>query len=131
MDTGYKNKTWIQKKLEFTTINVWITQLGEDYNITVGGGESPHIGCTVLALPRPSLTGDGTIRSTSSVINVTGHKDDIICRKLAETVSAEKDAAVVCSGGVHIENITLAQIKEIERAIENIAVQICGEGGGI
>lgn len=125
MDTECRNKTRIQKKLGFTTINVGITQLGNDYNITIGGGESPHIGCTVLALPRPSLTGDGTMSSTSSVINITGHKDEIICRKLAETVSAKKNAAVVCSGGVHIDNITPVQIKEIERVIEDLADQIC------
>ncbi len=61
-----------QKQLTFSEITVQITELGEDYHIMLRGGDKPHIGCTVLAVPRPSLTGDGSISVTSSVLNVTG-----------------------------------------------------------
>lgn len=47
----------IKKKLTFTDICVEVRRLGDDYHILVSGGECPHIGCTVLAIPRPSLDG--------------------------------------------------------------------------
>lgn len=66
----------IKKKLTFTEICVEVRRLGDDYHILVSGGECPHIGCTVLAIPRPSLDGSGKMSSTASVLNVTGHKDE-------------------------------------------------------
>ena len=44
----------------------------------------PHIGCAVLAIPRPSLKSDGSMSCTSSVLNLSGHKDETLCRLLAE-----------------------------------------------
>ena len=61
----------IKKKLTFTEICVEVRRLGDDYHILVSGGECPHIGCTVLAIPRPSLDGSGKMSSTASVLNVT------------------------------------------------------------
>ena len=70
----------IKKKLTFTEICVEVRRLGDDYHILVSGGECPHIGCTVLAILRPSLDGSGKMSSTASVLNVTGHKDEEVCR---------------------------------------------------
>lgn len=114
----------IKKKLTFTDICVEIRRLGSDYHILVSGGERPHIGCTVLALPRPSLDGSGRISSTASVLNVTGHKDEEVCRYLAETVAAGKNAIVVCTGGIHMDGITKEQIAEIVETMRIIAVEI-------
>lgn len=114
----------IKKNLTFTDICVEIRRLGSDYHILVSGGERPHIGCAVLALPRPSLDGSGRISSTASVLNVTGHKDEEVCRYLAETVSAGKNAIVVCTGGIHMDGITKEQIAEIVETMRIIAVEI-------
>ena len=57
----------IKKKLTFTEICVEVRRLGDDYHILVSGGECSHIGCTVLAIPRPSLDGSGKMSSTASV----------------------------------------------------------------
>ena len=96
----------------------------DDYHILVNGGERPHIGCTVLALPRPSLDGSGKMSSTASVLNVTGHKDEEVCRYLAEKVSAGKKTTVVCTGGIHMDGITKEQIAEIVEAMRIIAGEI-------
>lgn len=114
----------IKKNLTFTDICVEIRRLGSDYHILVSGGESPHIGCTVLALPRPSLDCSGKTSSTASVLNVTGHKDEEVCRYLAEKVSTGKKATVVCTGGIHMDGITKEQIVEIVEAVRSIAVEI-------
>lgn len=100
------------------------SQTGDDYHILVNGGERPHIGCTVLALPRPSLDGSGKMSSTASVLNVTGHKDEEVCRYLAEKVSAGKKTTVVCTGGIHMDGITKEQIAEIVEAMRIIAGEI-------
>ena len=70
-------------------------------HILLYGGQSPHIGCTVLAEPRPSLTGDGSASATASVLNVCGHKDEAVCRLLAETVASRTGRVTVCTGGFH------------------------------
>ena len=120
-----REKFWeIKKNLMFTDICVEIRRLGSDYHILVSGGERPHIGCTVLALPRPSLDGSDKMSSTASVLNVTGHKDEEVCRYLAEKVSAGKKATVVCTGGIHMDGITKEQIVEIVEAVRSIAVEI-------
>ena len=103
----------ITLQLSFTTLNIDIQKIGRDYNILVSGGELPHIGCTVLAVPRPSLDGSGRLSATASVINLTGHKDEAICRYLAEYVSAHTNSTTVCTGGIHVDGITKEQIQEL------------------
>ena len=120
-----REKFWeIKKNLMFTDICVEIRRLGSDYHILVSGGECPHIGCTVLALPRPSLDGSDKMSSTASVLNVMGHKDEEVCRYLAEKVSAGKKVTVVCTGGIHMDGITKEQIVEIVEAMQIIAGEI-------
>lgn len=112
-----------EKKLSFAALTVEMTRLGDDYCILLSGGEKPHIGCTVLAVPRPSLSGSGEVSVTSSVLNVTGHKDEVICRILAEEAARRKNAAAVCTGGFHVDAITKEQIGEVIAAVREIALR--------
>ncbi|MBS5983355.1 hypothetical protein GT646_05000 [Clostridium butyricum] len=113
-----------EKNLSFSKISISVTKIGEDYNIILEGGENPHIGCTVLAIPRLSLTGDGSVSSTSSVLNVTGHKDEEVCRYVAEKICVNKNAVVVCCGGFHIDNITQDRIKEVINGVRELCEKI-------
>lgn len=92
-------------------------RIGRDWTVLVTGNASPHIGCAVLAVPRESLRRDGTRSSTASVLNVTGHKDEELCRYVAERLSAASGSVVVCTGGVHLDGITVDQIREIRDAV--------------
>lgn len=115
----------IVKKLSYTRLTVQVISQGQDFHILLGGGDRPHIGCTVLAVPRPSLQSDKKeMSSTASVINVTGHKDEQLCRYLAEKVAAGTQAVTVCTGGFHVDNITEAQIAEVIQAVKEIAEEI-------
>ena len=60
----------------------------------------------------------------TSELNVTGHKDEEVCRYLAEKVSAGKKTTVVCTGGIHMDGITKEQIAEIVEAMRIIAGEI-------
>lgn len=110
----------IEKELSYTKLIVKIFRIGDDIHITLQGGEKPHIGCVVLAVPRPSMEGNGTRSSTASVLNVTGHKDEILCRWLAEQMAARENAVTVCCGGFHMDHITKEQIREVKEAVEEI-----------
>ena len=118
---------WIiemKKELSFSSMEVKGAKVGEDLFLLVQGGEKPHIGCTVQAIPRLSLTGDGSVSCTSSVLNVTGHKDEMICRKLAEDVCKAAQAVVVCTGGFHIDGIKKEQIEEVVAAMKGIIEEL-------
>ncbi|MBQ7704712.1 MAG: hypothetical protein IJT73_04690 [Selenomonadaceae bacterium] len=106
----------ITKKLSFAEIKFEIKSVGEDILILVTGGDKPHIGSAVLAIPRPSLRDDTEISCTSSVLNVTGHKDEKICRYLAETFCRKYNAVTICTGGFHCDNLTAEQIQEVINA---------------
>ncbi|MBQ6361176.1 MAG: hypothetical protein IJJ25_08535 [Lachnospiraceae bacterium] len=108
--------------LSFSEVSLTITPVGEDIHILFSGGERPHIGCTVMAVPRESLTGDGSISVTSSVMNLTGHKDEAVCRELAEAWCRKTGRVTVCTGGFHVDNITAEQIAEL---MEEIVKIIC------
>lgn len=123
-----KNRTMkktIEKTLSYTKLTVQIISLGKDYQILLRGGDCPHIGCTVLAIPRHSLQNDNReMSSTASVINVTGHKDEKLCRYLAEKIAAGTQAVTVCTGGFHMDHITESQIAEVLEAVREIASEI-------
>ena len=118
-----------RKELSFSTLAASAAKLGDDYYIAVWGGEKPHIGCTVLAAPRLSLEGNGEAACTSSVINLTGHKDEQICRYLAEEAARRCGVAAVCAGGFHTDHITKEQIEEVLAAVRELAEEMFGGRG--
>ncbi len=95
-------------------------RIGKDLLLCVEGGDTPHIGCAVQAVPRPSLAGDGKRSATASVWNLTGHKDEFLCRRLAEKVCKELGVTVVCTGGFHLEHISKEQIAEVMKAADEM-----------
>ena len=107
-------------------IEAGAAKIGEDILLYIQGGDKPHIGCTVMAVPRPSLSGNGERSVTSSVVNLTGHKDERICRMLAEDVCRTCGKTVVCTGGFHLEQITMEQTKEVENAAKRLGVALLG-----
>ena len=115
-----ENEKTITVHLSFSQLRITLRKVGADYLLIVEGGDKPHVGCIVLAVPRPSLKKDDTVSCTSSVLNVTGHKDEILCRMLAEAVAKKYQAVAVCTGGFHVDNMTPAQIQEVCQAVKNI-----------
>ncbi|WP_455543912.1 prenylated flavin chaperone LpdD [Intestinibacter sp.] len=113
-----------EKDLSFSKITLHVLKAGDDYSITILGGDKQHIGSSVLSVPRPSLTGDGSVSVTSSMMNMIGHKDEQICRYVAEKVCIKKNAVVLCSGGFHIDDITKEQIKEVLQAVKELVDEI-------
>ena len=116
-----------REKLSFAELEVGVRWIGDDIAVWVNGGDRPHIGCVVQAVPRLSLTGDGSRSATSSVLNLTGHKDEFLCRELAETICAVTGRVTVCTGGFHCEGMTKEKIAEVVDAVKRIAEELAGE----
>lgn len=124
-----KEELVVERELSFSKMKVCIFSIGADYLITLEGGDSPHIGGCVLAVPRPSLAGEG-MSCTSSVINVSGHKDERLLRLLAEKKCRTSNRVVVCTGGFHQDGITAVQIREVQKATAELAELITASPGG-
>lgn len=110
----------VQREVCGYLLQVSVKKIGQDLLVSVEGGQKPHIGCVIQSVSRPSLTGDGSYSATSSVLNLTGHKDEYLCRKLSEQICAACKTTVVCTGGVHIDQITKDEIQEIMRTVEEM-----------
>ncbi len=90
--------------------------MGKDLVVGICGGEKPHIGALAVSEPRPSRNKPGVTSSTSSVITLYGHKDDIVARETADNLARETNRIVTVTAGIHVENATK---KEIETLLEN------------
>lgn len=110
----------ITVSLSFSRLELRITETERECHILLYGGQSPHIGSVVMSQPRLSLKGDGKISCTSSVWNQCGHKDETLCRMLAEKMAVTRNKPVVCAGGFHVDSITEEQIRELTEQIHNI-----------
>ena len=92
-------------------INMKAILIGEDLCVIISGGDCPHIGCVTLSVPRPSLLDESIISSTTSVLNLVGHKDDEAARYVSHELSSKLNKNVVVTCGIHIHNITAEEIK--------------------
>lgn len=102
----------------FSQILLEIKYVGDDVLIIVGGGNKPHIGCVSISIPLLSLKGDGKQSCTSSVWNMTGHKDEAVCRKLSEAYCKKTGKMVVCTGGIHFDDVQPEQIEELMEKLD-------------
>ena len=104
-----------------------VIRMGEDYTLAVSGGGRPHVGSVVMAIARPSLSGEG-ISATSSVLNGVGHKDEAIGRIFAEAVAKAKRCTAVCSCGIHVDNISPEQLLRVQgccdRLLQRVLIEI-------
>ena len=118
----------ISFELSFSRMEIAGAWVGGDLLVQMRGGDKPHIGTVVLAVPRPSLLGNGLPGATSSVINLTGHKDEVLCRNLAEELCRIHGCTVVCTGGFHVDGITEAQIQEVTDAVGKMIKRVSSLG---
>lgn len=105
-----------------SSLHIRLTRVGEDIQILIWGGDRPHIGCCVMAVPRPSLTGEERTGVTSSVMNRIGHKDEAICRTVAEYVAKTRGAVTVCLGGFHIDDLSEEQVREVIETVKSMEI---------
>jgi hypothetical protein len=97
--------------------------IGDDILLSIWGGTRSHIGSIALAQPRPSLRDPKKWSATSSNLTLLGHKEDIIVKRISEKLASKLRRNVVVTAGLHWDNLTLKEIKQIE----NISLKISDE----
>ena len=117
------NAVFIEKMQNGLPVFAQLVQMGKDCTICVWGGDTPHVGSVVMSTARPSLTGSG-VGVTSSVLNGIGHKDEYVARKFAEAAAEKFVCTAVCSGGIHIDDITPAQLQEVSTVCDKLLKQV-------
>jgi len=106
-------------------LEAFVKEIGRDLLIAVWGGERPHIGAVAVAQPRPSLRDESLVSATTSVFCYVGHKDDMIAKEAAETISAALDRNVTVTAGIHWDDIDEAGIRAVlehSRALVNMII---------
>lgn len=114
----------LTKKFKNHNINCSAVEMGNDWNISIYGGDIPHIGALALGIPRPSLEDKNKISSSVSVLTITGHKEDAIVQKIAKVLSSTLNSTVVVSCGIHINNITFSDIQDLNLFIDNLVDEL-------
>ncbi|MDD4599453.1 hypothetical protein SDC9_03890 [bioreactor metagenome] len=105
-------------------IDLQAVSVGEDLCIIISGGDSPHIGCVTLSVPRPSLSTPTVTSATTSVLNLTGHKDDEAARYVSHTLCSRLNKNVVVTCGIHLDQITPEEIETTIDLIKEITDQL-------
>ncbi|GAB6168132.1 hypothetical protein JCM1393_05920 [Clostridium carnis] len=110
----------ITKSFKNHKIHCTYIKMGTDYNISIFGGDKPHIGAVALGIPRPSLSNPNKISSSVSILTITGHKEDEIARRAAKVLSQKLNVTVVVSCGIHIDNLTFEDLNSITLIVDEI-----------
>lgn len=121
-----KAKMYEEHLPENCILTCQVISMGKDYTVTVCGGSLPHVGSTVMAQARPSLTGSG-ISATSSVLNCVGHKDEAVARLFAEKIAVCGNCTAVCVCGIHLDNITEEQLAGIQEGCGRLLERILAD----
>lgn len=93
-------------------ITLTLTDTGHGIHGLLTGGEKPHVGGVVLALPRPSLSGKGWSADVY-ITPVPGHKDVDIARTVAEMLTRELQLPVAITAGIHSDNLTPEELSKL------------------
>lgn len=91
-------------------IDACALRIGADLLVAIWGGSRPHIGAVAAAQPRPSLRDANVTSATASVLTYVGHRDDVVAKFAAETLSAALAVPVVVTAGIHWDNLDEARI---------------------
>ena len=61
---------------------------------------------------------------TTSVINLIGHKDEVVARKFSEQLAAKFNRNAIATAGIHIDDITENQINIIMQNITDLCLDV-------
>lgn len=114
------NQTLSHQELAFssgsgrTAVCLRLLRVGKDCQVILTGGEQPHIGAVVLAVPRPSLRG-GERSCDCWVTPVSAHKDHLVAQSAAEKLCPALNGVVSVSAGIHSDRASEEELQTICR----------------
>ena len=104
----------VTEKVSRTEITLEVKKLGEDYLLTLTGGEE-HAGAVAVG-----LFDEKSGRASSSVITLPGHREEQLALDSARRVSRTTGKTAVVIAGIHVDNISPEEIKEIVSTAEEM-----------
>jgi len=107
-------------------IQVEVHPYPDGLSILLYGGDKPHIGAVALSIPRQSLKNKKSISCSTSILTITGHKDDLIAKEMAEVISKNINKTVVVIAGVHIEEASERDIEKVKRNCRKASKKLIG-----
>jgi hypothetical protein len=93
------------------TMHLEARRIGKDWNISVFGGDRPHIGAVALASPENPET-------PCQLLCLTNHREGDIAKSLASAMANHFSSAVCVSCGIHLDNITRDEIQMVYIIVE-------------
>lgn len=99
------------------SVTAQVVRCGRDVSVTVGGGERPHLGAAALAVPRSSLRDPNKVSASTSVLCVSGHKEDEFAKRAAEQIASAYNCVACVCVGVHVDR---AGAGELTRLMDNL-----------
>ena len=106
------------------SVQATVVRAGEDLCIVLTGGDRPHIGTVTLSVPRPSLADATRTSATTSVLNLTGHKDGEAAQYLSERLAATLGTTVVVTGGIHVDDIRPDEIRTVLDLVDRLTTAL-------
>ena len=115
------SQLWVGDPESGQRIGASVTSVGEDLVVAIGGGEKPHVGCVVLAQPRPSNARPGAWSASCSVLTIPPHKEEAIARGVATRLAEAFGRVTVVTAGIHDDNLDAEGIATYLRLGEELA----------
>ena len=106
------------------TLTAWVRSVGEDLVVVVGGGERPHVGCVVLAVPVPSRTRPDAWSASCSVITIPPHKEEPIARGMASLEEIGNPLHCSDHSGVHDDDLDRSGVETYLRLGDELADEV-------
>jgi len=100
--------------------------MGRDLTVALAGGDREHIGAVALSQARPSLEPGGGTSATTSVLALSGHKEDEVARSLAAQLAARLDATVCVACGIHVDAIQKHELQDVADLVAGLAEELIG-----
>ncbi|MCL6431114.1 MAG: hypothetical protein K6V36_09665 [Anaerolineae bacterium] len=105
-----------------------LTATGDGLVVSLAGGERPHVGAVAVAAPYASPRHPGRTRASTSVLVLTGHRDDEVARPLAEYVARQTGQVAVVAVGLHVDDATPEEIAALtenaRKALEGLLARL-------
>ncbi len=105
-----RNLFQIKRKVGKIEILLDAKKLGEDYLLTLTGGEE-HVGAVAVG-----LFDEKSQRASSSVITMPGHREEYLALHGAKQVSRATRKTSVFVVGIHQDNVSPGEIRDIVSA---------------
>jgi hypothetical protein len=110
----------VENDADGRSLTAWVRAVGDDVVIVISGGDRPHVGCVVLALPSPARGRSG-FAATSSILVIPSHKEEPIARPVAEAVCSRLGKVTTVTAGVHEDGIDRKGIESYLGLAEKLA----------